>query len=229
MKTRLNLLMLSAVGAFAILLAVITGCQDTTTNTNPTYVDNPNVRTFDSIGVVEDSAAFKSYTGINLLDGVTTIDSAKLRDCSLQDLDNLGVDFYLQNGMLLNNIQSAGYEIRFFRVDPDMSVAAFDSLAKITTTGHDTLRAVDFTEDNTAAGGAWGYFNANTPLNYTPVYCFWLKGKKDFGITSKNVYGIIQPREATDREPHAVYGYRMSFRVRININGDNDFRKKILQ
>jgi hypothetical protein len=114
-------------------------------------------------------------------------------------------------------------------VDPDMSVAAFDSLAKITTTGHDTLRSVDFTEDNTAAGGAWGYFNANTPLSYTPVFCFWLKGKKDFGITSKNVYGIIQPREATDNSPHAVYGYRMSFRVRININGDNDFRKKILQ
>ena len=146
-----------------------------------------------------------------------------MRDCSLNDLNNAGVDFYLQNGQLINKL-SSGYEIRFFRVDANMSSTAFDTLTKITTTGYDTLRAIDFTQDGTSN---WGYFNA--PLSSTPVYCFWLKGKKDAGITVKNVYGIIQPREATDRTPGAVYGFRMSFRVRININGDNDFRKKILQ
>lgn len=223
MKTNLKLLIVSASGTLAVFLAVIAGCSDTTTNP-PSYVDNPNVRSFDSIGVEEDSAAFISRTGLNLSDGVATIDTAKMRDCSLNDLNNEGTDFFLQNGQLIDNKRYAGYEIRFFMVDPNMSVNAFDSLQKITVTGHDTLRSIDFTDDGTSS---WGYFNA--PLSSTPVFCFWLKGKKDAGITLKDVYGIIQPREATDRDPFAAYGYRMSFRVRINTNGDNDFRKQVLQ
>lgn len=214
------------VAILAIIFAVVSGCSDTPTNP-PSYIDNPNVRSFDSIGVEEDSAAFISRTGLNLLDGVNTVDTAKLRDCSLNDLNNAGVDFFLQNGELFHNINFAGYEIRFFLVNLNMSKQNFDSLSKITTTGHDTLRSIDFTDDNTASASNGGYFNA--PLSSTPVFCFWLKGKKDSLLTAKNVYGIIQPREATDRDPLNAYGYRMSFRVRININGDNDFRKKILQ
>lgn len=224
MIKNLKILMLSATGVIAIVLAVVSGCTDTTTNTPiTTYIDNPNVKSFDSIGVAEDSAAFVTRTGLNLLDGVNTIDTAQLRDCSLNDLNNAGIDFFLQNGQLINNVQFAGYEIRFFQVDANMTVQNFDSLQKITTTGHDTLSSLDFTQDGTSN---WGYFNA--PLSSTPVYCFWLKGKKDAGITAQNVYGIIQPKEATDRDPSSVYGYRMSFRVRINTNGENDFRKRIL-
>lgn len=220
MKTKLKLLMLSAAGAIAIFFAVVSGCGDTTTNT-PTYIDNPNVKTFDSIGVDEDSAAFQSYTGIDLLNGRTTIDTAGSRDCSLNDLNNSGIDFFLQNGELLNNLAPAGYEIRFFRVSEDMNVAAFDSLSKVP--GYVSFIPVDFTQNGTEN---WGHFNA--PLNFYPVYCFWLKGKKEAGITARDVYGIIQPREANDRDPFSVYGFRMSFRVRINTNGENDFRKQIL-
>ena len=192
-----KILILSFTGVMALFLALVSGCSDTTTNTpTTTWINNPNVKSFDSIGVAEDSAAFVTRTGLNLLDGVNTIDTAQSRDCSLNDLNNAGTDFFLQNGQLINNVQFAGYEIRFFRVDANMSVQNFDSLQKITTTGHDTLNALDFTQDGTSF---WGYFNA--PLSSTPVYCFWLKGKKDAGITPKNVYGIIQPREATDRDP----------------------------
>jgi len=224
MKTKSKLLMLSASGAIAIFFAVFSGCSDSTTNP-PNYIDNPNVKTFDSIGVDEDSAAFHSYTGIDLLTGRTTIDTSGSRDCSLNDLNNAGIDFFLQNGQFYNNLLAGGFEIRFFRVDPNMFVTTFDTLSKVP--GYASFVPQDFTEDNTAAGGTWGYFNA--PLSTTPVFCFWLKGKKDAGITLKDVYGIIQPREATDRSPNEVYGYRMSFRVRINTNGENDFRKKILQ
>jgi hypothetical protein len=136
-------------------------------------------------------------------------------------VNNSGADFYLQNGELLNNLLPPGYEIRFFRVDPDMSVTTFDTLSKVP--GYASFVPQDFTQNSTEF---WGYFNA--PLTTYPVYCFWLKGKKDAGITSKDVYGIIQPREATDRLPSEVYGYRMSFRVRINTNAENDFRKQIL-
>ncbi|MEO8513661.1 MAG: hypothetical protein ABI543_08890 [Ignavibacteria bacterium] len=223
MKPRLKFLQFSSSAVLAVIFVIIAGCSDTATDPITTYINNPNVASFDSIGVDEDSAAFYSYTGLNLLNGVNTLDTANSRDCSLNDLNNLGMDFYLQNGQFLNNVLPAGYEIRFFRVSSDMSVSEFDTLSSITTTGHDSLRAVDFTEDGTSS---WGYFN--TQMTTMPVYCFWLKGRKDAGVTSKNVYGILQPREATDRLPLSVYGYRMSFRVRINTNGDNDFRKQIL-
>lgn len=208
---------------FLTAFALFAGCADDTTDPNNTYEDNPNVFSFDSIGVDEDSAAFFSYTGLDLLNGRNTLDTAGSRDCSLNDQNNLGMDFFLQNGQFLNNPLPSGYEIRFFRVYSDLTSQSFDTLSRIYTTGHDSLRAIDFTEDGT---GAWGYFNA--PLSSAPVYCFWLKGKKDAGITQRNVYGILQPREASDNTPFVVYGYRMSFRVRINTNGDNDFRSQIL-
>jgi len=223
MKTNLKMLMLYFSAVTAMFLIAVSGCDDSTTDP-PLYGNNPNVLTFDSIGVEEDSAAFQSYTGINLLTGTTTIDTSGSRDCSLQDRTNGGFDFYLQNGQLLDNLIAGGFEIRFFRVSSDMNVTTYDTLSKVP--GYVTFVPQDFTDDNTASGGVWGYFNA--PLSTTPVYCFWLKGKKDAGVTPKNVYGILQPREATDRSPNEVYGYRMSFRVRINTNGENDFRKQIL-
>lgn len=207
-----------------ILIGIISSvfyysCSDTTGPVTPTFITNPNVKSFDSIGVQEDSAAFQSYTGIDLLAGVRTLDSSRNRDCSLNDLTSSGANFYLQNGELDNSLP-LGYEIRFFRVSADMSASEFDTLSKVP--GYDSLRSIDFTQNGTEF---WGYFNY--PLSSKPVYCFWLKGKKDAGITTKNVYGIIQPRETFDRTPVAVYGFRMSFRVRINTNGQNDFRKLI--
>jgi len=212
--------MLPLSACIAVFFAAVTGCNDSTTDP-PTYIDNPNVKTFDSISVDEDSAAFQSYTGIDLLLGKQTIDTSGSRDCSLNDANNSGVDFYLQNGQMLNSLLPAGYETRFFRVDANMDVTAFDTLSKVPY--YVSFAAQDFTQNSTEF---WGYFNA--PLASYPVYCFWLKGKREAGITAKNVYGIIQPREATDRSPNQVYGYKMSFNVRINTNGENDFRKKIL-
>lgn len=224
MKTGLKFLILTVLSSAVFLLTVVPGCADSTTDP-PGYVNNPNVTSFDSIGVEEDSV-ITSYTAINMREGRTLMSTDGSRDCSLNDENNAGVNFYLQNGELLNSPLPAGYEIRFFRVEADMSVQAFDTLSRIYGTGQDTLRPIDFTENGTSA---WGYFTA--PLasgSSAPVYCFWLKGKKDAGITGKNVYGIIQPREADDRDPFNAYGFRMSFRVRINTNGENDFRKQIL-
>ncbi len=221
MKTKLKFFTFSATTAIALLFAFITGCSDPT-DPNPIYINNPNVSFKDSIEVYEDSAAFVTRTGLNLLDLVNTIDSDRLRDCSLNDLNNSGINYYLQNGELLDRLLPPGYETKFFRVYSDTNAIAFDTLSKVQ--GYTSFVPNDFTQNGTEF---WGYFNA--PLSSKPIYCFWLKGKKDANVTTKNVYGIIQPREATDRDPFNVYGYRMSFRVRINTNGENDFRKQILQ
>jgi hypothetical protein len=226
MKTKLKLI-LSTLIPLAIFFAVISGC-DEDNPTNPQYIDNPNVETFDSIEVEEDVSGL-SYTGIDLLTGRTTNGLDSARDCSLQDRTNDGFDFYLQNGVyLLNDKRMAGYEIRFYRFDSYMSVYTFDTLSKVP--GVTSFTPNYFTQDNTAADGEWGYFNAPFVLGSSaPVFCFWLKGKKDAGFNnSKDVYGIIQPREATDTSPGQAYDYRMSFRVRINTNAENDFREQIL-
>ena len=224
MKNKLTLIMLLATGILAISFILFSSCSDTSTNT-PVYINNPNVTSFDSIGVEQDSIAFLNHTGIDLLKGVNTVDSAKSRDCSLANQNEEGTNFYLQSGVMKNNPLFAGYETMFFSVSPNMTAASFDTISKIYSTGHDTLRSIDFTDDSTAS---WGYFNYPLASNL-PVYCFWLKGKAESFVTPKNVYGIIQPRESSDRLPFQNYGFRMSFRVRINTNGDNDFRKQILQ
>lgn len=92
MNTKFKFFMLSILGSITVFFALILGCNDTSTNP-PTYINNPNVRTFDSIGVEQDSAAFINHTGIDLLNGVNTVDSAKLRDCSLGNLNEAGIDF----------------------------------------------------------------------------------------------------------------------------------------
>jgi hypothetical protein len=216
MKTKLKIHILSISAFIAIMLMAVTGCGDDPTDPNTTYIDNPNVRSYDSIGVDEDEIAFQSYTGMNLLDGFTTLDTAYSRDCSLNDFQNSGRDFSLENGELFSDRMPPGFEIRFFLVSSDMTEFTFDTLSAVP--GYTSFSPNDFTQNGTET---WGYFNA--PLSATPVYCFWLKGK------APNVYGILQPREATDNTPLTVYGYRMSFRVRINTNGDNDFREKIPQ
>jgi hypothetical protein len=216
MKKSIGCLISSAILSLCVIYL---GCgEDEMTGNN--YTNNPNVRSFDSIGVEEDSAAFQSYTGMDLLNGISTLDTAQNRDCSLNDSANAGENFYLQNGVL-DNLLPAGYDIRFFKVffAQEPSSTTFDTLTQI---WGKTLDSNDFTQNST---DVWGYFNA--PLSSYPIFCFWLKGKKEAGITPYNVYGIIQPREAFDRTPGMVYGFRMSFRARINTHGENDFRKQI--
>lgn len=190
-------------------------------------IDNPNVRSYDSVNIQEDSA-LSNFSTMNLYVGTNGLWNNGDRDCSLADSSSSGKNFYLRTGILLNMF-AAGYETKFFLVKSDLSSSAFDTMSAVYDNIGSAFDTTDFTQDDTygTPSAPWGYFNA--PLTTHPVYCFWLKGKHAAGVTTKNVFGIIQPREATDWSPSAVYGFRMSFRFRININGDNDFRKKIQQ
>lgn len=203
----------------ALILIGVAGCgEDTVT---PTPSPNPNVTTFDSIGVEEDSS-LNSYTGMNLTNGTNTVSTSSNRDVSLDDNLNSGMDFFLQSGVF-DAMLPPGYETRFFRVFGINTKAQFDTLSSVDAGSNGVLDSLDFTAENTFAAGN-EYFNA--PLTNYPTYCFYLAGRRP--TMSKPIYGIIQPREATDSNPGNIYGFKMSFRVRINTNGDNDFRQTII-
>lgn len=207
-------------GYILVMLVVISvvGCGSDEEVNNPTTKTNPNVKTFDSIWVEEDSS-LASFTGINLLDGINTTGVFYLRDCSLRDSGSSGINFFLRSGIF--DILDPGFQSRWFRAYDDLTKERFDTISYLDVGG--TLDSLDFTEESTEF---WGYFNA--PLATHPVFCFWLNGKKYANLTNgKNVYGILWPIESSDNNPGNVYGYKMSFRIRININGENDFRKII--
>lgn len=198
-------------------MAVINGCDDSGVETPPTDVDT-NVIHYDSIWVEEDSSA-GSFNGINLLDGVNTTGGYNLRDASLGGgLDSTGSNFFLRSGILLDQLD-AGYITKWFQVTNNMTQQEFDTLSTITQNVGSSLDTLDFTQETTEF---WGYFNY--PLTEYPVYCFWLKGKKDGGLTNgRNVFGIIRPKVSFDNNPGNTYGFRIVFEVRLNKAGENHF------
>lgn len=182
---------------------------------------NPNVRVFNSIQVEEDSSAFSSYYGINLFNGEPVTGGDPNRDAALQDESNNGEYFYLTSG-IYDQLMPPGFETRYFQVYPNLTPAEFDTITAVYSGIGSSFGLEDFTEDNTAP---WGYFTASSVAQTKPVFCFWLKGRYDAGQNGgKHIFGIIQPVDAFDYFPGQVYGFRMTFRARININGENDFR-----
>jgi len=211
------LMMFIAVAALSF--SVFNGCDDAGTVT-PEDPTDTNVVHYDSIWVEEDSSA-GSFNGINLLDGINTTGGYYLRDASLGGgtLDSTGTNFYLRSGVLLDQMLDAGYETRWFQVMSNSTQTDFDTLSVITQNIGSALDTNDFTQTTTEF---WGYFNY--PLTDYPVYCFWLKGKRDAGLTNgKNVYGVLRPTVAFDSRPGQTYGFKIVYEVKINKNGDNYF------
>lgn len=80
----------------------IAGCDDSGTIT-PTDQANPNVKSFDSLYIEEDSA-LSTFAGLSLFGGFNTTSTSSSRDVGLGGgLDSLGRDFFLRSGLLLNN------------------------------------------------------------------------------------------------------------------------------
>ena len=204
---------------FSIL--IINGCDDSGI-VEPTTIDNPNVESFDSIWV-EETVDSTSFSGMNLFNGTTVLRDSTSKDCQLVDQSSTGVNFYLRSGDLSDFNLPAGYQTRFNRIYPSMSKSQFDTIT-VLPVGRDTILPTDFTQDDTQT---WGFWNA--PLSGDqPVYSFWLKGKSE-NVQGRNIFGILQPIHAFDSTSAQVGGYEMSFRVRINTAGENDFRQMIEQ
>jgi hypothetical protein len=203
-----------------ILIAVAAGCDDSGVET-PNDVTNPNVRAFDSLWV-EEFMDTTSLCGLNLFYGSSVIRDSVSKDCQLIDTNGTGTGFYLRSGDLSDFNLPIGFKTRFNRIYTSISPANFDTI-KVLPIGRDTiLPELDFTEDDTRA---WQYFEPNISGNQ-PVYSFYLQGKS-INFHGVNIIGILQAIESSDSNPGNPGGYRMSFRVRINIAGENDFREII--
>lgn len=216
-KSPLVFLSVFAVSAF-VTITFLSGCDDAGIKNDPviTYVEH-----FDSIGV--DETVGNNFSGMNLYNGTTVLRDSTSKDCQLIDSVSTGFNFYLRSGDLSDLNLPIGYQTKFVRLYASMTKDQFDTIT-VMPVGRDTiLPELDFTSEDTYGGGAWGYFNV--PMNLSdskPVYAFWLK-EKSANFIGRNVYGILFPREASD-PISGVGGFRMSFEVRINTHGLNDFK-----
>lgn len=208
-----------------VIFSFIFACSDDSGVGGGGTRSNPNVRSFDSLFIEEDSAAGSSFAGLNLFNGVNVTSTSPNRDVSLAGGTNAtGTDFYLRSGILLDHLLDAGYETRFYRFYENLTPQQFDTIT-ILPAG-ETLDSTDFTQEDTYGAGTWSYFNA--PLDSRPVYGFYLKGRRAAGQNNNiRVYGILQPITSGDRLPSQPYGFWMTFKVRINVAGQNDFRREI--
>ncbi len=202
----------------AMFIAV--GCNDAGVE-GPTTKTNPNVKSFDSLYIEEDSAFGTSFAGLSLYGGFNTTSISSSRDVGLAGGTNpQGTDFFLRSG-ILDKLSAAGYETRFYRF---YSGGGIDSITVLQPGG--TLDSLDFTQEDTYGSGTWSYFNVGDTSK--PVYGFYLKGRKAAGENNNvRVYGILQPVTSGDRVPGSPYGYWMTFKIRMNIAGQDDFRKVI--
>ncbi len=194
---------------------MLAGCSDDTVTPTGT-VSNPNVASYDSVAINEtfDST---SFSGMNILLGKTVLRDDPTKDVQLVD-NGAGIDFYLRSGDM--SVDHIGVATRFALMYNDLTDLQFDTIS-VYAAGHDSLTASDFTSDDSRISTPPVF---NTPLTTHPVYCVWLKGKHDNGTTVFNDYAIIQPREMTTS---LSQGTRMSWRIRVNTAGRNDFRKFI--
>ncbi len=205
--------------AVGLSFSILNGCDDAgLVNNDP--VLNPNVKSFDSLYIEEDSAFGSSFAGLNLLDGYNTTSTSSSRDVGLAGgTDSIGINFFLRSGIL--DKLAPGYQARFYRFFSDGGI---DTVTVLQPGG--TLDSLDFTQEDTYGSGAWNYFNNGDTSK--PVYGFYLQGRKAAGENNNvRVYGIFQPVKVGDRIPGSPYGFWMTLKVRLNIAGQDDFRKTI--
>lgn len=205
---------------FGISFAVINGCDDAGVE-GPTTKTNPDVKSFDSLYIEEDSAFGSSFAGLSLFGGFNTTSTSSSRDVGLAGGTNpTGTDFYLRSG-ILDYLLDAGYVTRFYRFYSDGGI---DTVTVLQPGG--TLDSLDFTQEDTYGSGAWNYFNTGDTSK--PVYGFYLQGRKAAGENNGvRVYGVLSPIKTGDRVPGSPYGFWMTIKVKMNIAGKDDFRKTI--
>lgn len=217
-----------------LIIAIIAGitltggdCEDTTGTTGGTTTD-PNVLVYNNLVVSEVNPLLGggSPSALNLLLG--RVDSSASNDKDIALVDNgFGADFWWRSGDLsfLDEIAN-GYETKFGQLIEwsDITNEQFDTLSKIwkSPLTSDTLVPGDFPNTGTNAYSPQ-YFNE--PLSGHRVFAFYLKGKKDNGVTPDPVFGMLRLDSAWNAGGN--FPFRIQVDVKINIAGYNQFLKTI--
>jgi hypothetical protein len=205
----------------ATMLTYLSGCKDDTTSVTPT-TPNPNVRTYSNVQVYEDFGA-SSYSGVDLYNGTNVLSLDPARDIEMADSVGQGRDrFYIRSGtgdVLLDNFvigKETKFAIQFS--SRNMTQAGFDTTTKIVDSdGH--LDSNDFTSHSTNSFG-----KVFTGLDYR-VYGVFLK-ERSAGLP-KPVYGLMYLKSLDTLVVSGNMSLRLTFDVKLNTNGENDFRQNL--
>lgn len=186
---------------------------------------DPNVMEFNDILVFENNGSGDSPSAIDLLLGRVESAASNNKDAALVDLNDNGTDFYFQSGDLsFLDIISPGYQTQFGVLLEWQSIdqAQWDTLSRIwkSAVNADTLNPNDFSMADTRYPGN-EYFGF--PLINHSVFSFYLKGKRDNGITPNPVYGMIWLKTTTTIGGLSSFSVQVD--IKINIAGQNQFRR----
>jgi hypothetical protein len=198
-----------------------------TSNVTSQEVPNldPNVRVFEDLVLNENTGVSTSLSSLNLLLGRVDSIASTDKDVDLVDFLGNSTDFFFRSGDLsFSDNNSTGFQTQFGQIIEWTSISQtqWDTLSRVwnTISNADTLTESNFTNTDTKYPGN-EYFSF--PLINNSVFAFYLKGKKDNGITPKPVYGMIWLKEATSAG--GLSSFRIKVDVKINVAGRNQFLK----
>lgn len=202
-------------------LIISSGCNDNTTTVNTT-TPNPNVKTFRGVQIYEDFGS-TSYSGVDLYTGTTVLSLDPTRDIEMADSVGQGRDrFYLRSGtgdILADNLV-IGRETKFALQfsSRNMSQVAYDTITKISDSDG-FLEPADFTSHSTNSFG-----KSLTTDDYR-VYGVYLKDRS--ATLPKPVYGLMYIKNVDTLTTGGNNSVRLTFDIKLNTNGDNDFRENL--
>jgi len=209
-----------------LITAFISGCKEDVLNPTGT-VPNPNVKVYRNIVISEDFNA-TSRSGIDLYAGTNTASLDAQRDAEIADSTAIPPEFrdrfYVRSGDgTYDGDVAPGQKTRFFPFfntrNTAYSQSAFDTITYMGAPGN--LVPSDFSRNSLFSLGR------TFVSGDIRVYGFWLEGKRVSLGLSKEVYGLMYLKSISTVNIGGVDTYQLTVDVKINTNGENDFRENI--
>ena len=224
MKAALKLLLpLLFISTAISSLLFTTGCNDNTLTTGDTTTfANPNVRTFRNVQVYEDFNA-TSYSGVDLYNGTTVLSLDPSRDVEMADSLGLSERYLIRSGtgdIFLDRNLAIGKETRFAKQfsSRNMTQAQFDGVLKMDDSDNN-LDSTDFTSYSTS------YFGTTFTANDYRLYGVFLKERSQ-GL-AKPIFGLMYLKNLEIVTVGRTPSLKLTFDVKLNTNGQNDFRERV--
>ncbi|MBX7044832.1 MAG: hypothetical protein K1X86_03260 [Ignavibacteria bacterium] len=209
--------------AIGSLFFTTTGCNDNTLTggSDTTTVANPNVKVYRGLQVNEDFGS-SSYSGVDLYTGTTVLSLNPSRDIEMADSMGLSQRYLIRSGTgdITLDHMDIGRETKFAKQfsSKNMTQAQFDAVTKIDDSNN-SLDSTDFTSHSTS------YFGKSFTADDYRLYGVFLKGKSS--SLPKPVFGLMYLKSLDTLIVGGNMSLRLTFDVKLNTNGQNDFRERI--